>query len=254
MLDAYREETINWLPLAKPLRQSAVNLFCFPYSGANASIYHSWLSGLPKPLAVIPVELPGRGRRLSEPPHTRLSSLVESAAEALIPYLDHPFAFFGHSMGALLSFELARFLRDCCGRSPVHLFLSGSGAPHLPHPEQPISELPEPEFIQRLRELNGTEEAILACPELRELLLPILRADFAICETYRYLPGEPLDCPISVFGGLSDPFVGRADLEPWKVHTRAAFRVRLFPGDHFFLHTNGAQILTVFARELYRIV
>jgi medium-chain acyl-[acyl-carrier-protein] hydrolase len=232
-----------------PLETAQARLFCFPHSGASAAVYNGWT--LPIPVAVCPVELPGRGRRLGEALHTRLPALVEEIAAGLRPYLDRPFAFFGHSMGALIGFELARILRREYGLAPLRLFLSGHGAPHLPRSEPPIHDLPEAQFLARLRELGGTQEEILANSELRQILLPILRADFSICETYEYLPAEPLDCPITVFGGLGDPYVSRAELEGWRAHTHGAFRASLFPGDHFYLTASRAGLLERIACDLY---
>jgi medium-chain acyl-[acyl-carrier-protein] hydrolase len=233
----------------RPVEPSPLRLFCFPHSGASAAAYAAW-SLPPQVASVCPVELPGRGRRLGEALYTRLPELVEEVARGLLPYFDRPFAFFGHSMGALLSFELARTLRRDYGLTAARLFLSGHGAPHLPSDEPPISGLPEAEFLARLRQLNGTEDEILACEELRQILLPILRADFAICENYAYLPADPLDCPITAFGGLQDPYVSRPELEAWQVHTRAAFRASFFPGDHFYLNAARPALLDRIACDL----
>jgi medium-chain acyl-[acyl-carrier-protein] hydrolase len=226
-----------------------VSLFCFPYSGSSAAFYAAW--ALPIPVAICPIELPGHGRRMSERLHTRVEPLVRDIARGLAPYLDRPYAFFGHSTGAVVSFELARFLRREYGTSPIHLFVSGHGAPHLPHRDASVHALPDAEFIEKLREMNGTDPSVLANAELCQILLPILRADFAICETYQYTPGEPLDCPISVFSGLMDRYVTRSELEAWVYHTRARFRLGLYPGDHFFLNSNRAGLLEAIARDLY---
>src|SRR5829696_5178398 len=145
-----------WLAYHKPNARAAVRLFCFPYAGSGALVYRSWLNELPKIVEVCPVQPPGRGGRIMEPCYTRLSQLVEDVMQDLLPYLDMPFAFFGHSMGALVSFELARRLRARHGLEPIHLFASGRGAPQLPPREPPSHNLPEPEFIEKLRTLNGT--------------------------------------------------------------------------------------------------
>ena len=164
-------------------------------------------------------------------------SLVQTIAPFLLPYLDKPFAFFGHSMGALVSFELARLLHKEYKCSPSHLFVSGRRAPQVPDPDPPIHTLPNSEFLQELRRLNGTPEAVLQNDELMQLLLPTLRADFAVLETYVYTPQPLLDYPITAFGGLQDPEVCCEVLEAWRDQTRAAFSLHKFPGDHFFLHT-----------------
>jgi medium-chain acyl-[acyl-carrier-protein] hydrolase len=176
--------------------------------------------------------------------------MVEEIAGALAPLLDMPFAFFGHSMGAMISFELARLLRARRALEPAHLFISGRRAPHLPPDEPPSYGLPEPEFIEKVRELNGTPREVLEHPELMQLLLPVLRADFEMVQTYEYEPGPPLDTPVSVFGGLLDGEVSREHLEAWRGHTRGPFRLRMLPGDHFFLHASQPGLLAALAQEL----
>ncbi len=175
-----------WLRSPKPNPQASLRLFCFPYVGGGALIFRTWPNSLPATAEVCPVELPGRGTRLKETPFTRLLPLVQALAQALLPHLDKPFAFFGHSMGALISFELTRQLRRLYGLVPLHLFVSAHRAPQLPDPDPPIHTLPEAEFMEELRCLNGTPKEVLEQPELMELMLPILRADFALCETYIY--------------------------------------------------------------------
>lgn len=243
-----------WIAFHRPNSQAHLRLFCFPYSGAGASIFYKWPDGLPKTVEVCSVQLPGRETRLSEPLFTRLTPLVEATAKALRPHLDKPFAFFGHSLGALVSYELARYLRRHDGLMPLHLFVSGHSAPHLPKVDPPIHDLPEPEFVAELRRFNGTPDEVLEHVELRELILPILRADFEMYETYAHETDHPLECPISAFGGLQDEEVSRERLEPWREHTNGAFSLRMFPGDHFFLNTSQSLLLQALARELGQLV
>lgn len=240
----------RWLACPKPNPQASLRLFCFPYSGASASAFYSWVNSLPPAIEVCPVELPGRGARLMEPLCAQLPPLIEATAEGLLPALDKPFALFGHSMGALVSFELARHLRRRYKIEPVHLFVSGHGAPQLPDDEPPIHALPEAEFIARVRGLNGTPDEIWQHPELRDLLIPILRADFSVCETYQFYPDEPLRHPISALAGLDDPYVSREQMEGWREQTTGAFSVRMFPGDHFYLHADRFLLLQTIARDL----
>jgi medium-chain acyl-[acyl-carrier-protein] hydrolase len=167
--------------------------------------------------------------------------------------LDKPFIFFGHSMGGLISFELARLLRRDYSLSPVHLFVSGRRAPQIPTPDPRIHTLPEPAFLEELRRLNGTPEAVLENSELMQLLIPTLRADFAVLETYVYAPGPTLDCPITTFGGLHDREVSCDELEAWREQTNAAFSLQMFPGDHFFLHSAQSLLLQSLSRALHRI-
>jgi len=228
----------SWITCPFPNPQASLRLFCFPYAGGGALSFRGWGTQLPPGVEVRPIELPGRGMRLKEAPFTRLVPLVEAVVEALLPYLDKPFAFFGHSMGALISFEVARRLRRDQALNPVHLFVSGRRAPQWPDPDPPIHALPEAEFLGELRRLNGTPEAVLANRELMQLLLPVLRADFAVLETYCYEPASPLECPIAAFGGLQDPEVACEMLEAWRQQTRSDFSLQMLPGDHFFLHTS----------------
>lgn len=161
-----------------------------------------------------------------------------------------PFAFFGHSMGALLGFELARELRRQRGIIPVHLFVSGRRAPQVPDLDPPIHQLPESAFLDELRHLNGTPEEAMQHPELMELMLPVLRADLAISETYVYEHDDPLDCSISAFGGLEDHEVSSDDLEAWREQTHRSFTLRMVPGNHFFLKSSQSLVLQDISRSL----
>ncbi len=175
-----------------------------------------------------------------------VSSLVRAAVQGLLPYLDRPFALFGHSMGALVSFELARELRKGQGLVPYHLFVSARSAPQLPSQDPPIHNLSDQALVEELRRLNGTPLVLLEDWELLRLLLPIARADFALCETYNHNPNEsPLDCPITAFGGLADRKVRLDALEAWRSQTSMFFSLQMFPGDHFFIH--GARPLLLSA-------
>lgn len=244
------ESRLFWPKWPRQDSLAEIRLFCFPYSGARASMYQSWIAGLPGFIEVCPIELPGRGARIGEPPYNQIGPLVEEIAQGLMPYLEKPFVFFGHSMGALLSFELARLLRRWVGREPVLMIVSGHEAPQTPRHEDPIHNLPEEEFIDRLRDFNGTQEEILKNLELRELIVPTLRADFALCETYAYTPDDPFDCPISVYGGLQDPFIARENLDAWRSQTTNSVVMRFFPGDHFYLNHDQAILLRMLAQEL----
>ncbi|MFE1748554.1 thioesterase II family protein [Coleofasciculus sp. H7-2] len=239
-----------WIIFPKSKTQASLRLFCFPYAGGGANTFRAWHEHLPVSVEVCAIELPGRGKRIWEAPFTQALPLVQAIACALLPYLDKPFAFFGHSMGALVSFEVARLLRREYGISPAHLFVSGRSAPQIPLKEPPIHALPEPAFIEELRRLNGTPEAVLENVELMELLLPILRADFAVLETYVYATEPPLQCPIAAFGGLQDVKVSVERLEAWRQQTSADFSLQMLPGDHFFVQSAQPLLLQFLSREL----
>lgn len=234
----------------KPHPHASLRLFCFPYAGGSSLIFRPWLKSLSTTIEVCPIELPGRGMQMKLAPFARLEPLIKSLAPALLPHLDKPFAFFGHSMGALVSFELTRLLRKKYGVSPVHLFISGRRAPQIPNLDPPIHALPEPEFIEELRGLNGTPQAVLENTELMQFIIPILRADFAVMETYVYTPELTLNIPITTFGGLQDPEVSVDQLQAWEEQTHSSFFQQMFPGDHFFLHSAQSSLLQFLFQKL----
>jgi medium-chain acyl-[acyl-carrier-protein] hydrolase len=230
--------------------QSSFRIFCFPYAGGGASIFRTWQDILPSDITVCPVQLPGRENRLAEPPFTRISLLVRGLVHALRPFLNCPFAFFGYSMGALISFELARQLRRQKAPEPIYLFVSAQQAPHLPDLAPPLHQLPDADLVDQLRSLNGTPEAILQDTELMRIMLPTLRTDLGMCETYIYQEEDPLACPISVFGGRQDTEVNYNSLAAWRDQTCNIFTLRLFPGDHFFIKDSQASLLEAIVHDL----
>jgi medium-chain acyl-[acyl-carrier-protein] hydrolase len=183
-------------------------------------------------------------------PFTRLEPLVQTLAEGLAPLLDKPFAFFGHSLGALVAFELTRQLRRQSGVQPTHLFVSAGHAPQIAARDHPMHGLPEEELLDALRRLSGIPQAVLEDKDIMRIMLPVLRADLAIYETYVYLPERPLACPIWGFGGLSDQRVSRGDLEAWRSQTSASFSLRMLAGDHFFLNASQPLLLQALSLEL----
>ena len=240
----------RWTVVTRPNADPRVRLFCFPYAGGSAAIYRTWGEVLPPDIEVQAVQLPGREWRLKEEPYTRVLPLVEELAVVLKNLFETPFAFFGHSLGAILSFELARELRRRGLPAPEYVFLSGHHAPQLPRLERDIHDAPDEHFYQGLRRLEGTPEELLENEELMELLLPAMRADFAMAETYELAPEPPLDCPLSVFGGLGDPHTDRPKLEPWAEHTTGDFKLRMVPGGHFFVNEARDLILRAVFQDL----
>jgi medium-chain acyl-[acyl-carrier-protein] hydrolase len=239
-----------WIAFRIPNPRARLRLFCFPYAGTGAAIFRTWSGGLPADIEVCPIQFPGRATRPTETPFNRLSSLVQALGPALVPLLDKPFAFFGHSLGALVAFELARRLRSQSDVQPVRLFVSAARAPQIPLRHRPIHALPEAEFLLELRRLNGIPGKVLEHAELMQLMLPMLRADFSVFETYVHSTEPPLNCAISSFGGLQDHRVTCGDLESWRDQTSAFFSLRMFPGDHFFMNTTRPLLLQVLAKEL----
>jgi medium-chain acyl-[acyl-carrier-protein] hydrolase len=240
-----------WLGYRRTNPQATLRLFCFPYAGGGSSIFNTWSNYLPTRVEVCPIHLPGRENRIRETPYTRLVPLVDALVDALFPLLEEkPFAFFGHSLGARVSFELARCLRRQGGALPVHMFVSGARAPHIPNPEAPIHQLNKHAFLDALKNLSGTPLQVLEHEDLMELLLPCLRADFELYETYEYQAEEPLPVPLTIFGGWQDKEVTPDQIEMWREHTLDKSTIHMFLGDHFFLHSSREQLLRIVAQEL----
>src|ERR1700742_4467759 len=194
-------EQSPWFETVGPVHEESLQLFCFPYAGGSANVYRTWQRYLPGHVSMILVHLPGRAKRITETPFKHWQPLVEAVAEAILPTLGESFAFWGHSMGALIGFELARELRRRGCAQPRALLVSGSTAPQVRGNESPIFNLSEQEFLAELKRLNGTPTEMLGDPETMKLFLPTTRADFQVVETYQYQPEELLTYPIYAYGG-----------------------------------------------------
>jgi medium-chain acyl-[acyl-carrier-protein] hydrolase len=233
-----------------------LRLYCFPFAGVGSwHLFRSWAAELPADLQR-DVELWSVDARQDEDagsPATDLHQLVGELLATADPGAE-PYAFFGHSMGALVSFELARALRERGRPGPVHLVVSGHRAPQLPDPHPPVHALPESEIIAKLRRLEGSPPEVLGDPDLMELFLPRLRADLAACETYTYESGPPLPCSLTALGGAEDPEVGRKDLLAWREQVNGAFSLHFFPGGHFFPQNAQELVLRVLAQDLRRVL
>jgi len=234
----------------KPNPDSRMRLFCFPYAGGTAAIFRNWPQYLPADIELCAIQYAGRGSRIAEPLSEDVVDVMNGIYDNLQPFLRPPFAFFGHSMGALVSYEFARRLQREQQPQPFQLFVSGCSAPHVRLVDEPTYNLPEPEFIDELRRLQGTPPEVLEHIELMQLMMPIIRADFKASQTYKYVPGPPLECAIRAFGGLKDDMVPRAEVEAWSEHTRGSFRAQMLPGDHFFLNTSQSLLTRLVAQEL----
>jgi medium-chain acyl-[acyl-carrier-protein] hydrolase len=243
-----------WIRCFKPNPQAHFRLFCIPYAGGSASVFRTWAAQLPSKVEVCSIQLPGREDRLREPPFADLTALIAALLPAFVPYLNLPFAFFGHSLGALICFELVRQFRQQGYSIPSHLFVSGRHAPQIPNPNGFIHNLPHDQLIEELRHYAGTPEVVLQNAELMALFLPILRADLAMNETYTYVSEPPFNCPISAYGGLADQKVSAANLEAWQNQTAAAFNLQLFPGGHFFWKTESEDLLQSISQQLLKLI
>jgi acyl transferase domain-containing protein/surfactin synthase thioesterase subunit len=238
-----------WIIRPQPNPEARLRLLCFAYAGAGASIFQTWAKELPA-IELCAIQLPGRERRFTEEPFNRLKPLIQTLVPLLKPYLDLPFAVFGHSMGALLSFEVIRELRRQNAPLPFHLFVSGFNAPQLPDLKPPIHCLPDSQFIEKIKDLGGTPEQVVQDKKLIKQFLPVLRADFAILETYFYTNKPPFEFPITAFGGLEDRKVSQEQLAAWEQQTKAYFALQMFAGDHFFLHSAQEELLQAIFQKL----
>lgn len=243
-----------WIARPRPNSRTLLRLFCFPYAGGGATAYRKWSDVLPQSVEVCAVQLPGREMRIKEPAYSDVHPLVDALAPALASFLDKPFALFGHSMGALVAFELARKIRRDRNLLPERLFVSARIAPAMKLKHRPWNDLPDDELIDELMKLNGTNEGVLQHKELMKLVLPTVRADMALHEQYNYVEERPLECPIVAFGGLQDPRVDNEGLDAWRNHTAGPFTRRLLAGDHFFINSPQSSFLNIFALELQRMV
>ncbi|PSL51989.1 surfactin synthase thioesterase subunit [Saccharothrix carnea] len=232
---ASRPDHRKWVQHPRPNPEAGLSLVCLPYSGGRASVYKGLAALLPDDVEVCAVELPGHGRRFAEAPMTSLRPLVEQLADVVAEQVRRPYVLLGYSVGALIGFETARELARRGRPGPRALFVAAARAPHLRSPRRPLHELSRAELVGGLHELAGQHNAMLDNEELVDVMLPVLRADLGLDETYVREPGPPLDCPIAAFGGSEDRTVPRPDLEAWREHTTGGFSVTTLPGGHFFL-------------------
>jgi medium-chain acyl-[acyl-carrier-protein] hydrolase len=244
----------DWISCLGRSSRVRMKLICFSHAGAISSPISTWAHSIRKEVELCRVVLPGRRAQLNgETPITSLPEMVSSVART-VATAPEPFAFFGHSMGALLAFEVTRELRRTSCRLPLHLFLAGHRAPHMPRRKPPIHLLPVDLFCNKLRAMGGIPDEILNNRELCDLFLPALRADLAMCETYVYKNENPLPCPIYVLGGVEDDEALRDELLQWKYHTTGDFNLRILPGNHFFIDSHSELLLSVLSRELNRLL
>jgi medium-chain acyl-[acyl-carrier-protein] hydrolase len=224
-------------------------LFCFPYAGGSAAVYRGWQEQFPEQIQVCAVEPPGRRHRLSEEPLRRLPDLADAVVAGLAAESDLPFAFFGHSLGALVAFEVARRLSRGGRPGPRALFLSGAAAPQLPRRRRPLRNLPPAELISEVRTYGGTPPDILDDPAFLEIFLPVIRADFEMFETYAFEGGTRPDCPAFLYGGEDDERVSAARLWAWR-DVADVDAVEMFPGGHFYLREQYRPLTASIGRVL----
>jgi medium-chain acyl-[acyl-carrier-protein] hydrolase len=225
------------------LHPPALRLFCFPFAGGGASVYRTWQSTLPEQIEVCAIQLPGRENRIGDPLIERLTPLVDVLYDEITGWLDFPYAFFGHSMGAKIAFELACRLVKKGYPTPHYLFLAGSRPPHIAEPFL-RHRLPDQALMDELRILAGTDESVIQNEMLMEMYLPILRADFALDETHLSQKKQRLSVPMAVFGGDRDRDLDHSDLARWRECSSGDFHLQMFSGDHFFVKSRKKELLT----------
>jgi surfactin synthase thioesterase subunit len=230
--------------------EPGLRLFCFPHAGGGTALFQPWRAPLAPDIDVCPVLLPGRESRMREAPARRLEPLLEPLYQALLPLADRPYAFFGHSMGTILAFELAARFAARHWRAPTVLIVSGRRAPHLPARRRGYAHLPDAAFVEAVASLNGIPDAVLGQRELLGLLLPTLRADFELVESYRPVGAVPLAVPITAMLATQDPEVTIDEALEWASWTAAGFTLREFEGDHFYLAGGRPDVIAAVRADL----
>jgi medium-chain acyl-[acyl-carrier-protein] hydrolase len=209
-------------------RGASRRLFCFPHAGVGPSVFRGWADDLAADAEVCLIQPPGKEGRHREPPCSSIEALLPILIEDMLPLLDRPFAFYGHSLGAKVAFECALGLRRIHHPEPAHIFVAASPAPQLPWRHSPLRQMPEEDFLSEVEKRYGAlPREVISDPEMRALVVPSLRADFAIIETYKYLPDPPLHCDLTAFGGLQDPMVKQSELEAWREQATGRFRLQM---------------------------
>jgi len=237
----------------RPNPDAGLRLVCLPYSGGRASVFNDLAAELPGEVELWAIEPPGHGRRLREAPLTRLEPLVEQVTDVLAERVRQPFVLLGYSVGALISFEVTRALTRRGRPGPRALFVAAARAPHRRSARPPLHELSRAELVEGLHRLAGYRNDLLENEELLDVMLPVLRADLGLDETYACEPGDPLGCPIAAFGGNADWSVSLADLEAWRELTTGGFSVTVLPGGHFFLDSSRGLFAQSLTAEIERL-
>lgn len=237
--------TQGWYLEYKKNPSASVRLFCFHHSGGGASSYYPWIDYLSPNIEMIAIQLPGRENRFTEPLNNRVGDIVSQLSTRFAVYTDKPFFVFGHSLGALISFEFTKSIHQLYSIYPFHMIISATKAPHLPFRMRNLSRLNDKDLKEQLKIYNGIDERILNDDELLDLFLPIVRSDFSIYENYSYYESKPLPCDILAFSGINDKTVTPEEILAWDKYTEGKFEYLSFPGGHFFLRDKQKRILEI---------
>jgi surfactin synthase thioesterase subunit len=243
------EQVEKWVRRYHPAPECAARLVCLPHAGGSASFFHPVSRALAPAVEVLAIQYPGRQDRRHEATVGSIAELADRILDALRHLDDRPLALFGHSMGAILGYEVALRMRDAGLPTPTRLFASGRRAPSR-YRDEGVHHLPDDRIVSELRTLSGTDSTMLADPEVLEMILPAIRSDYQAVETYRHDPDRKLDCPVTVLTGDSDPRVSLDEAGAWAEHTTGPTELKVFPGGHFFLVDRSADVLAVLRREL----
>jgi surfactin synthase thioesterase subunit len=239
-----------WFVTSQRRDEARIRLICFPFAGGNSSTYHAWYQFLPPSIEVIAIQLPGRGSRFRESPFTDMRHLVD----ALLPHFsslgDIPFVLFGHSLGALIAYEVALGLRILQQTGPLRLYVSASAAPHVFRIKEQLHNLPDQALLERLGEMQGVPSEVLDHEELMELILPTIRADLGLAEAYKSRRKGRLNLGIVAFQGMADREVEPTDVVQWSEYCYDDFAVHTLPGDHFFINSQRDQLLQLIAQDI----
>ncbi|MBO1255102.1 thioesterase [Alteromonas sp. 5E99-2] len=223
------------LVIPKPQPNAQLKLICFPYAGGSISTYTSWAQYLPENVELCIVQLPGRGQRMFEKPHTNMQAVINELISVLPQYIKSPYIVFGHSLGSRIAFELMLTLHNLNLPLPEYFIASGSRSPDSSLNKKNIFHLPNDEFIHELEKLNGTPKAVLENKELMDLFMPLLRADFELVDTYCYLGTAKLNCQITILGGIDDTDISKEQLANWQQFFIPTVNIHMIPGNHFFI-------------------
>lgn len=241
----------RWIVRPKVNNDAKIRLFCFPYAGSSAVVTYKFLvDSLPEEIEVCPVEFPGRGSRMAENLISDIDKAVQLIGAAIPGFLDKPYLFLGHSMGALVAFELSHYLKTNLNSQPLKLYLSAHRAPSIEKDGKMMHILKENEFLDELIKMNGLADEILEHRELLDLMLPVIKNDYKLCETYRFKSKNKLDIPFQIFGGSNDKDVSLEHLKAWNELTSAYIKIEIIEGDHFFLTKNKENFLQKFKNYL----